>query len=102
MGPVTAARDQSGLCHGLAGDGAFALDRHAAFGDPADLAAARSCARRLAAWRDPDQPGAYRTWPDGYVSPSYMVGTAGVGAFLLRLARPAAEPDLVLPLPPPA
>ncbi len=99
MVPVAAGRDQSGLCHGVAGDGAFALDRFAALGDPTDLGVARAAARRLAAWRDPDRPGAYRTFVGGSVSPSYMVGTAGVGAFLLRLARPGAEPDLVLPLP---
>jgi len=83
-------RSRVGLCCGVAGD--LLLDRYAAAPNAADLAAARDCARALEAYRDGDRPGLYRY--DAHrraASPGLMIGAAGVGAFLLRLADPRAH-----------
>ena len=90
-------RSRVGLCCGVAGDGNLLLDRYAAAPNASDLTAARDCARMLDRYRDGDRPGLYRNDAHGAVSTDMMLGSAGVGAFLLRLADPAAGTDLILP-----
>lgn len=88
---------RSCLCHGLGGIGNVLLDCHQAFeGDPQWLALARRCAAKVQRFRGEEQPGTYRTSADGPVSPSLMLGSAGIGSFLLRLADPGAARELIL------
>lgn len=93
----SASRLRSGWCCGLAGDGNLLIDAYQSTGHHRYLDAARSCARRLAAFADPSRPGVYRLAAGTpTASPDLFQGYAGVGAFHLRLAAPASAPDLVL------
>jgi lantibiotic modifying enzyme len=87
---------RSGLCHGVSGAGDFMLECYQAFGDRRWLTAARQCAGRLDGFRVPEQPGVYAMRDVDAVSPDLLLGYAGVGAFLLRLADPARATDLIL------
>ena len=87
---------RSGLCHGVSGAGDFMLDCYQAFGDDRWLTVAGQCGGRLEAFRVPEQPGVYAMRDDDAVSPDLLLGYAGVGAFLLRLADPTRATDLIL------
>jgi hypothetical protein len=87
---------RSGLCHGLSGIGEAMLDCYQALGDARWLDLAGACAGGLRRFRIADQPGVYAMSGDDAVSPDLMVGYAGIGSFLLRLADPRRAPDLVL------
>jgi Lanthionine synthetase C-like protein/Protein kinase domain len=89
-------REASGLCHGVAGDGSFLLDCYQAFGEPGHLTAAQECGRRLPGFAVDGKPGEMRATTATGMQPGLMLGTAGVGVFLLRLARPETAADLIL------
>ena len=91
------ARSTSVLCHGLAGDVAFFLDCYQALGEARYLDHAQQTAHGLEAFRDPEHAGVYRTARQGLRSPDLLTGYAGIGAVYLRLARPAAQGDAILP-----
>jgi hypothetical protein len=96
---VAAARanePRSGICHGLSGIGHFMLDCYQAFDDPQWLAFAGECGADLHRFRHPERPGVYVMEDDSAVSPDLFLGYAGAGSLLLRLAKPADAPDLVL------
>jgi lantibiotic modifying enzyme len=80
-------------CHGLAGSIEFLLDRFRATGDDRHLAEARTLERLLEAFAV-ETPAGLAWYADrvGVVSPSYMVGYAGVAMCLLRLADPEHRP----------
>ncbi len=82
-------------CHGLAGNIEFLLDMFQATGDQSYLSEARSLARLLESFAT-EQDG-FLVWPSelsDLISPSYMVGYAGVALCLLRLSDPEHLPDL--------
>lgn len=87
---------RSCLCHGLAGTGHLMLDCYQALGESRWLDLARDCGLRLAKFGDAGRPGVYRTGTGSIVAPDLMLGYAGVGSLLLRLADPLASPELVL------
>lgn len=93
---VLTRRQPSGLCHGLAGDASFFLDRYRALKEPDDLTAASACLGALERCRVPGEPGRYEVAPGVPSSPDLMLGNAGVGAALLRLAGGDGGADLVL------
>jgi lantibiotic modifying enzyme len=80
-------------CHGLAGSIEFLLDVYQATADRAYLIEARSLARILEAFAT--ERDGLLVWPSEsphVYSPDYMVGYAGVGVCLLRLADPDRHP----------
>lgn len=86
---VAGRRGGPTLCHGVAGNGDMLLAAHRVLGDPAWLEAAADCAELVQLYALPRPDGV--VWPaefPGVITPDYMVGYAGVGAFLLRLAAP--------------
>src|SRR5262249_38846243 len=99
---TTAVAGRSGggnRCHGLAGNGDVLLEGSQALGEPRWLAQAEGVAG-LIALPAPPAPGGLG-WPvesPERDTPDYMVGSAGVGAFLLRLAAPGLAHPLMLPL----
>jgi lantibiotic modifying enzyme len=75
-------------CHGLAGSIEVLIDAAAKTGSAEYLEAARVALETLIVYREP------RGWPSDVRttwSPDYMVGEAGVGAALLRLAYPSSS-----------
>ena len=96
---LTPTRAHSGLCHGIAGDGILLLDAHALTGDGGYLDAARQCAGRLVDFQVKDAPGELRLGPSDVRSPDLMLGSAGVGMFLLRLEHPELWHDAALFVP---
>jgi hypothetical protein len=111
---VAALRERetrSGVCHGLSGTGSALLDCYQAFGDSRWLELAQACAGDLQRLRPPaptdssswagdvDEPerrGVYAMNGEGALSPDLMLGYAGAGSFLLRLAAPKSARDLIL------
>jgi len=108
---ATIARQAAGeghfcMCHGLSGSGHFLLDCHQVLDNNHWLGHARKCARLLENFKYPKLPGVYGKdggqvsihgsgETSGQISPDLMLGYAGVGAFLLRLASPGTgEPVL--------
>ena len=87
---------RSCLCHGLVGTGHVLLDCYQAFGNPQWLGLARECGVQVQNFRDPERTGVYRMNRDGTVSPDLMMGYAGIGSFLIRLANPKTAPDIIL------
>lgn len=87
---------RSGVCHGLSGTGHVLLDCYQAFGDAHWLALARGCGGHLQEFRDPERTGVYAMNGEGAVSPDLMLGYAGAGSFLLRLANPETAPEVIL------
>ena len=87
---------RSCVCHGLSGAGNLLIDCYQATGNPRWLAFARDCAAELGTFREPEHAGVYRITRERLVSPDLMLGYAGVGSFLLRLANPETAPDIVL------
>lgn len=89
-------RQNPSQCHGLAGNGELFIELARVLGEDAWLERAREFGTRALAYREEvdsrvrwlgDEPGNY--------SPDFMLGTAGLGHFFLRLARPG---DLDMPL----
>ena len=80
-------------CHGLAGSLELLLDMHQSTGERGWLTEAWSLARLLETFvvETKQGPGFASDAPE-LVTPDYMVGTAGVLACLLRLARPESKP----------
>jgi hypothetical protein len=93
--------EHSSLCHGIVGDGALFLDLYQATGNRDYLEAAQGVGHRLAKFST-DTVGVWKRTPDGEASPDFMTGSAGVGAFCLRLASPTKSSDLILPAVAPA
>jgi len=93
---LRARDDRTGICHGLSGTGHLMLDCHQAFGGSHWRDLAGECAGHLARFRVPDQPGVSSMRGEGPASPDLLIGYAGVGSFLLRLADAEHAPDLVL------
>ncbi|MDQ2638226.1 MAG: protein kinase [Actinomycetota bacterium] len=90
------ADTSSGICHGISGAGHLMLDCYQASGQPQWRTFAYEFAHSLAGFRVPDEPGKYFIQEGQTVSPDLMIGYAGVGSFLLRLANPADAPDPIL------
>jgi lantibiotic modifying enzyme len=82
------------LCHGLLGHGEALHDFARAVGDRALEAECLAAAATLAA-----RHHALSAWPSGInaggPNPSLMVGSAGIGYHLLRLARPGLAPPIL-------
>ncbi len=87
---------RSCLCHGLTGTGHLLLDCYQAFGDSQWLELALECGVQLQRFRDPERMGVYRTSREGVASPDLMLGYAGVGSLLIRLANPKTSVEIVL------
>ena len=84
------------LCHGLAGNVEVILEGRDIAGPEADELVRMVVETGTESF---DAPG--REWPCGVhggTTPALFVGTAGIGRFLLRLARPDL-PSLILPRP---
>jgi lantibiotic modifying enzyme len=86
----------SGLCHGLAGSGNTLLDAYQALGSSYFLDIARRCGSKLDRFRDPKRPGQYMMSSQGMVSPDMMLGYAGIGSLMLRLANPESAGEFIL------
>jgi hypothetical protein len=86
---------RAGICHGVSGTGHFMLDCYQRLGGSQWLAFARECGGRLQRFRIPERPGVYAMHNKGAVSPDLMLGYAGPGSFLLRLANVASASDLI-------
>jgi hypothetical protein len=102
---------RSGNCHGLSGTGNLLLDCYQDFGDRRWLELAQACGGDLQRFRHPsltaissqtsgvdetERRGVYAINDEGAVSPDLMLGYAGAGSFLLRLADPESAQDLIL------
>jgi serine/threonine protein kinase len=87
----------SSQCHGLTGDGALFLDVYQATGDPRFLQMAKVVAQELARFRIDQKPGMWMRTERGDSTLDYMTGSAGVGAFFLRLSAAESANDLILP-----
>jgi hypothetical protein len=96
---IVASRDprHSSQCHGLAGDGALFLDLFQATNEDKFLKMAYTTGCHLGLYRKEGIEGVWIRSIGGDVSPDYMTGCAGVGAFCLRLSSPLSTPDLLLP-----
>lgn len=90
------ADTSSGICHGISGAGHLMLDCYQAYGHSQWRTFAYEFAHVLAEFRVPDEPGKYFMQAGQTASPDLMIGYAGVGSFLLRLANPADAPDPIL------
>ncbi len=86
---------RAGICHGLSGTGHFMLDCYQKLGDRQWLALAHECGGNLQRFRLPERQGVYAMHDKGAVSPDLMLGYAGVGSFLLRIANAASAADLI-------
>ena len=86
---------RSGVCHGLSGAGHLFLDVYQSCQSPQWLTFAEDCGHRLQAFRVAERPGLYTMDGKNAVSADLMIGYAGIGSFLLRLADPPQAPDLV-------
>jgi lantibiotic modifying enzyme len=88
------------LCHGLAGNGDFLIEAYRVLGDARWLKAASVFSDLLELYSISVEGGI--AWPGdqpGNITPDYMVGYAGVGAFMLRMAAPDhIGSPLLLPL----
>jgi len=88
------------LCHGLAGNGDYLLEASRLLQEPRYFSDAVMIADLLELYARPDMGGV--AWPGDHpdvVTPDYMVGCAGVGAFLLRMAESErVGSPLLLPL----
>jgi hypothetical protein len=91
-----ATERRSAVCHGLSGTGHLMLECHQHFDDERWLALARECGALLEGFRAPDRPGVYRMSGSEVVSPDLMLGFAGPGSLLLRLADPDHARDPIL------
>lgn len=99
-----AHESRSCLCHGLAGAGHLMLDCYQSFGDSRWLDLALECGIRLRRFRDHDRTGIYRMacetvdtlTREDVSSPDLMLGYAGVGSLLLRLADSRNSPEIIL------
>ena len=78
-------------CHGLAGNAELFLELRRALGDDIWLDRAVEFGEAAAAYREEGPDGSrWRGDEPGNYSPDFMMGSAGVGHFFLRLARPDA------------
>lgn len=87
------------LCHGRGGNAETLLEGARILGEPALLAAAEASAREgIETYEQTGQP-----WPCGTMGsvsdPGLLLGEAGIGLFLLRLARPDVPSALVITAP---
>jgi hypothetical protein len=60
------------------------------------MTAALECGRRLPAIEVDGRPGEIRSTTSVGTQPGLMLGAAGVGVFLRRLAQPETAADLIL------
>jgi hypothetical protein len=90
-----ATETRSGICHGVSGTGHFMLDCYQRFGGSQWLAHACECGAHLQRFRLPERPGVYAMHGQEAVSPDLMLGYAGPGSFLLRLAKAMSASDLI-------
>lgn len=86
--------DDCSLCHGAAGLGEALLDGAATLGDPALRDAALALAHRHAAARRAGTPSRSGLI-SGLQTPALMLGDAGLGHHLLRLAAPERVPSIL-------
>ena len=83
-------RNNPSQCHGLAGNAELFIELARVTGDDHWLAHARAFGDQALAYRE-EHDGEVRWMGDepGNYSPDFMLGSAGLGHFFLRLARPA-------------
>ncbi len=82
-------RNNPSQCHGLAGNAELFIELARVTGDDSWLAHARAFGDRARGYRE-EHDGGVRWMGDepGNYSPDFMLGSAGLGHFFLRLARP--------------
>ena len=90
------AETRSGICHGLSGTAHLAIDCFQWFADSRWIDFAHRCAWRLQRFRVAGRPGVYAMHGQAIASPDLMLGYAGVGSVLLRLADPKRTPEPIL------
>jgi hypothetical protein len=83
-------------CHGIAGTANLLLDCYQDYCGSYLVDIARQCGSKLECFRLPGEPGIYAMTVGGPVSPDLMLGNAGVGSVMLRLANPETARDLLL------
>lgn len=83
-------RNNPSQCHGLAGNAELFIELARVTGDDSWLAHARAFGDQALSYRE-EHDGEVRWMGDepGNYSPDFMLGSAGLGHFFLRLARPA-------------
>jgi lantibiotic modifying enzyme len=97
-GPGAGDELNGSVCHGLAGLIDLFVDAERASGDPAWTALAGALADRMI--DDARRPGGWRSGvPGGWPAPGLMLGRAGTGWALLRLADPVGVPSAWRPAP---
>ena len=92
---ITSER-RSCACHGISGMGNFFLDCYQELGDSAWLELSYNCGQQLLPFSSSAKPGIYSMSQNGAISPDLMLGYAGVGGFMLRLAKPDTIRDFIL------
>jgi lantibiotic biosynthesis protein len=86
-------RENPCQCHGLCGNAELFLDAYRALDDSWYLEMARQFAGMALKYRRETEQGAeWQSHTAGVTTPDYLVGSAGVGQFFLRLADPRATP----------
>jgi lantibiotic modifying enzyme len=94
-GALRSKGGDTSLCHGLTGLAEILWIGGRILGEPRHCELAESATRTMLAWY------AHRDWPSGAPShgpnPSLLLGTAGVGYWLLRLHSDGAVPSVLLP-----
>ncbi len=95
-------RNNPSQCHGLAGNAELFIELARVAGDASWLAHARAFGEKALAYRE-ERDGEVRWQGDepGNYSPDFMLGSAGLGHFFLRLVRPE-EVQMPLMVQPPA
>jgi lantibiotic modifying enzyme len=95
-GPGAGDELNGSVCHGLAGLIDLFVDAEQVSGDPAWTALAGALADRMI--DDARRPDGWRSGvPGGWPAPGLMLGRAGCGWALLRLADPSAVPSVWRP-----
>jgi lantibiotic modifying enzyme len=86
-------RENPCQCHGLCGNAELFLDLYRALEDPRYQEMARQFAALALKYRRETEQGVeWQSHTAGVTTPDFMIGSAGVGQFLLRLANPRATP----------
>jgi lantibiotic modifying enzyme len=86
-------RENPCQCHGLCGNAELFLDLYRALDDSRYLEMARQFGGLALKYRRETERGVeWQSHTAGVTTPDYLVGSAGVGQFFLRLAGPRATP----------
>jgi lantibiotic modifying enzyme len=84
-------RENPSQCHGLCGNAELFLEMYRVLDEPRYLEMARQFAGMALKYRrETDRGVEWQSHTPGVTTPDYLVGSAGVGQFFLRLADPGA------------